>query len=139
MGYSVRRAGEAEAKRVHESWGSLMWLAGKAVGNALGVTLGRVAIGKGTSNPPHSHPNCEEVLYLLSGRLEHRCGDDTVTLEAGDTLVMEAGLPHCAKSTGDEDADMIVAYSSGERGFRLEDGSGRAASGRSDVARHRGG
>ncbi len=120
MGYSVCRSEEAEARRVQEDWGSLSWLAGRKLGNARGITFGRVVIGKGKANPRHRHPNCEEVLHLLRGRLEHTCGDEKAVLEPGDTIVIGEGEFHNALSTGLEDAEMIVAYSSGERGFELE-------------------
>lgn len=44
-------------------------------------------------------------------------GDQKVILNAGDTLVVAAGVAHNAVSIGDVDADMIVAYSSGNRDF----------------------
>jgi quercetin dioxygenase-like cupin family protein len=116
----VRRAGEAQAKMRHEDWGSLNWLASQEIGNVEGLTVGRVLIKKGQSNPRHRHPGCEEVLYLLRGRLRHTVGDQTVLLEPGDTLSIGAGVPHNAASIGEEDADMIVAYSSGKRDFELE-------------------
>ncbi len=117
MKYSVLSAEQAQSSRIGESWGSLRWLAGRKVGNAHGLTLGRVIIKPGMSNPPHRHPNCEEALYLLKGRLRHFVGAEEVVLEAGDTLVVDAGLSHYALNIGEGDADMIVAYSSGERGF----------------------
>lgn len=120
MSRSVRTAAAAAAHRVEEDWGSLTWLAGRKVGNAQGLTLGRVVIKKGMSNPRHSHPNCEEALYLLRGRLRHTLGDEEAVLEPGDTIVLDAGVPHNATSIGEEDADMIVAYSSADRGFRIE-------------------
>ena len=104
------------------SWGSLQWLASKEIGNAEDLTVGRVVIKKGESNPRHGHNNCEEVLYLLAGRLEHTVGDDEiVTLEPGDTITIPAGVNHNAVSVGEVDADMIVVYSSGERDFTPED------------------
>ena len=121
MNYSLRTAVEAGAGRVTEDWGSLNWLASKAIGNAEGVTVGRVIIVPGQSNPRHSHSTCEEVLYLLSGKLEHWIGDTSVVLEAGDTLTVPAHVSHYAVNIGPEDADMIVAYSSGQRDFRIED------------------
>ena len=120
MKSSVRRAVEADAGRIAEEWGTLTWLAGRKIGNADGLTLGRVVIRKGCSNPRHSHPNCEEALVLLRGRLEHTMGEQAVVLEAGDTLVLDAGVPHSATNIGAEDADMIVAYSSGVRELRPE-------------------
>jgi quercetin dioxygenase-like cupin family protein len=50
--------------------------------------VGRVIIQPGRSNPRHSHTTCEEVLYLLRGRLRHTVGDEVVILEAGDTLTV---------------------------------------------------
>ena len=101
---SLRHVSEADADRIDEDWGSLCWLASKGIGNVEGLTFGRVIIKKGQSNPRHRHPNCEEVLYLLSGRLEHSVGDDKVIMETGDTLAVEAGVAHNALSIGDEDA-----------------------------------
>lgn len=121
MNYVVRTLADIEAKRIDEDWGSLRWLAGQDIGNAQGMVVGRVIIKKGRSNPKHSHPNCEEMLYLLCGRLEHTVGEENVITEAGDVIVVPAGVPHVARNIGDEDADMIVAYSAGIRGFRLEE------------------
>ena len=112
---------DAEAARTETSWGSLRWLASREIGNVSNLTLGRVVIRRGQSNPRHAHPTCEEVLYLLAGRLEHTVGEQTVTLRPGDTLAIPAGVFHNARSTGDEDADMIVTYSTGERDFVLEE------------------
>ncbi|MFW6162751.1 MAG: cupin domain-containing protein [Planctomycetota bacterium] len=120
MDRAVRSASDADAARIDEDWGSLTWLASQNLGNGEGLTVGRVVIKAGHSNPRHSHSACEEVLYLLSGRLEHTVGDDAVVLEAGDTLSVGPGIAHNATALGDEDADMIVAYSSGSRDFQPE-------------------
>ena len=120
MRLSVRTAAEADASRIDEPWGSLCWLASQPLGNAEGLTVGRVVIKAGMPNPRHRHANCEEVLCLLRGTLEHTVGGATVVLRAGDTLTVDAGIPHNATCIGDEDADMIVAYSAGARDFQPE-------------------
>lgn len=120
MNWIRRSADEAGKSRVNEDWGSLTWLASKALTDCEGLTVGRVVIRKGQQNPRHSHANCREVLYLLSGHLEHEVGGEWVSLAPGDTLVVDAGVAHHARSTGEVDADMIVIYDSGERGFRKE-------------------
>ena len=112
---------DTDAKRVDAPWGSLTWLANKELGNCDTMTFGRVVIKAGCSNPRHAHDNCDEILYLLAGKLEHTFGDDKVVMEPGDTLVAPAGVMHNAVSIGDVDADMIVTYSSAERGFRKEE------------------
>lgn len=48
---------------------------------------------------PH-RPGVEEYIFVLSGRLEARLGDDTHTLEAGDALYFQAQIPHTFKAIG---------------------------------------
>ena len=96
------------------------WLANKELTGSEGLTVGRVMIKRGQQNPRHSHGNCQEILYLLAGRLEHSVGDEWVTLQPGDTIVVDAAVPHNARSVGDVDADMIVVYDSGVRHFQKE-------------------
>ena len=117
----IRRA-EAESAQTTEAWGTLCWTANKQLAGLSGLTLGRVTLNPGHKNPRHSHPNCDEVLYVISGQLEHSVNDDVMILNAGDTLVIPAGAPHQARALGEEVADTIVAYSAGEREFKLEPG-----------------
>jgi quercetin dioxygenase-like cupin family protein len=117
---TYRPAGEAAENLITEEWGTLDWLANEKLTGVSGVTLGRVVIRRGQENPRHCHRTCEEVLYLLRGRLRHSIGDDVVELSAGDTISIPAGVFHNAVNIGDEDADMIVAYSTGRRDFELE-------------------
>jgi len=123
MNYTVRTAAESESTYIKEPWGNLRWLASAPIGNAEGVTVGHVIIKPGQANPRHHHTTCEEVLYLLRGRLRHSVNDQSVVLEAGDTLTVAAGVAHHAVNVGEEDAEMIVAYSSGVRDFVAEEGS----------------
>ena len=116
--YPVRA--RSEQQDIHEDWGSLTWLAGTKYGNADGLVLGRVTLKAGMSNPRHRHPRCEEVLYMLKGRIVHSLGNQSYALSAGDTMTIPAGVFHDAKCISDEDADMIVAYSEGIRLFEEE-------------------
>ncbi len=122
MENSVYTGQQSATRRVEETWGSLTWLASRDLGNAADLTLGRVVIRRGCANPSHCHPNCEEVLYLLHGRLEHYLGPQKILLAAGDTLHIPASVLHHAANIGDDDADMIVAYSAGTRQIALESG-----------------
>lgn len=119
MKCQARPRTESEQKTVVEDWGTLTWLANDALSGSP-LTVGRVTIRAGRSNPRHCHDTCEEVLYLLKGRLRHSFGDESVELQAGDTLVIRPGVMHHAVNLGDTEADMIVCYSSGKRDFRKE-------------------
>lgn len=109
-----------DATAVDHGWGTLTWLANSELTGSNGVTLGRTILRPGKSNPRHRHATCEEVLYVLRGRVRHSVGEETFVLEPGDTLAIPAGVFHHATNIGDEDADVIVAYSTGERDFELE-------------------
>ena len=74
-------------------------------------TLGYVVIEPGQKNPLHAHPNCEEVLYLISGELEHSLDGAVYRLGPGDAIRVPAGAKHDAKSVGTEPAAMVVCYS----------------------------
>ncbi len=116
MKHVIRPVAEARQATAHELWGSLNWLASHALTGSA-VTVGRTTIRPGHHNPRHCHPNCEEVLHLLAGRIEHSIGDETFILEAGDTITIPPGIFHNAVNLGDTDADMIVVFSTGHRGF----------------------
>lgn len=130
MAIVVHRAGEAAKGQLRDGWGTLTWLASGATVGARGIAAARVVIRRGQTNPRHAHPTCEEVLYLMAGRLRHSVGAESVELEAGDTLYIPAGVFHNAASIGEEDADMIVVYSNGQRDFVLENAGGDAGCGK---------
>jgi quercetin dioxygenase-like cupin family protein len=112
---------ETEAHAVVEDWGSLRWVAGRDQGNSDDVTVGLVTINAGCSNPRHGHPNCDEVLYLLAGTLEHTLDDECVLMHAGDTLSIRRGVHHNARNVGDTDAELLVVFSSADRRIEHED------------------
>jgi quercetin dioxygenase-like cupin family protein len=115
MSESVYTAKQAEENHVEETWGSVTWVACDTVGNAQGLTVGRVTIKPGCCNPKHRHRGCEEVFHVLEGRIEHTFDDERFALEPGDTIIVPPGVAHNAHSVGDRDAVMIVAFSSATR------------------------
>ena len=114
----LRRA--HQHKVIAEDWGTLSWVASKPLGNAEGLTVGRATIKSGQTNPRHRHPMSEEVLYLLKGHINHTLDDKTITMSPGDVVTIAPGVFHNATCIGSEDAEMIVVYSQGTRGFELE-------------------
>lgn len=115
----VRRSGEH--KEVSAPWGALTWFASKELGNADEMTVGRCVLRPGQANPRHSHPNCEEVLHVLRGRIAHSVsGDEAVEMTAGDTITIPPEVPHNARNLGSEDAVLMICFGSGERETRGE-------------------
>jgi len=91
-------------------WGRIVWTVSRAL-----MTFGVVTIKAGHANPRHRHPNCDEILHLLSGRLEHSLGDELYVMNAGDTISIPTGAWHNARSIGAEDAVMTISFSSAGR------------------------
>jgi len=100
---------------VEYDWGCLTWYASGGLGNSDEMTLGRCIIRPGQENPPHTHPNCEEVLHLIAGRLAHTADDQVLYLEPGDTITIPRHVRHNARNVGTTDAVMFIAFSSADR------------------------
>jgi len=110
----------AEGVLIDQPWGKLTWLASREMGNSTTMTFGRVTIPADQTNPRHRHPNCDEILHLLSGRLEHSLGDDRFLLHPGDTISIPAGQWHNARALGGMDAEMVICFSSADRRTEFE-------------------
>ena len=106
-----------EAKSTAYAWGTMFWFGHRDLGNTSGLTMGRMAMKPGGANDAHHHPNCEEVLYLLRGRVEHCIGGEMVVQEAGDFVTVPAGVSHQSTNISEEEADLIIAFSSDAREF----------------------
>lgn len=96
-------------------WGGISWLVnGERVPDAE-QTFGLVFINPGASNPPHYHPNCEEILYVLSGRCAHQLGDEVYEMGPGDAIHVPSGVVHHAHNPGREPLRAVISFSSADR------------------------
>ena len=110
----------SEGELIDQPWGKLTWLASRSLGNSTTMTFGHVIIPANQENPRHRHPNCDEILHLLSGRLEHSLGDQRFIVEPGDTVSIPAGQWHNAKSLDGVEAVMVICFSSADRETEFE-------------------
>jgi quercetin dioxygenase-like cupin family protein len=67
------------------------------------------------ANPRHYHPNCDEVLYVVEGTIEHTLGAETYAMHQGDAISIPAGVVHNARNTGSAEAILLLAFSSPDR------------------------
>ena len=97
-------------------WGRLYWYANGAAGSSEHQTVGRCVIEPGQQNPRHCHPNCEEVLHLLSGHIKHFVeGRGWLPMLPGDTITIGRDVWHHARNVGPGPAEMIICFSSPDR------------------------
>ena len=96
-------------------WGRIRWLCNGEMASGAEMTFGLIFINPGEANPLHAHPNCEEIVFVLGGRCDHRLGEESFPLAAGQMVRIPRGVPHCARNTGWEPLRMVIAYSSPDR------------------------
>src|SRR5690625_604495 len=109
----VRNSNEEKAMKL--SWGELTWLVKADLMPGAEQALGLVKIYPGKRNPLHAHPNCEELLYVLSGNCDHKLGDEMYQLTPGSVIKIPRGVKHWAKCTSNEPLVAIISFSSSER------------------------
>ncbi len=72
----------------------------------------------GSSFQPHYHEDMQEIFVLLSGCVTMKCGDRTVTMNVGDTVIVDPGEIHQMQNQGDIVAEYIVFGISSQKGGR---------------------
>ena len=97
------------------SWGDLHWMIGEKQTPGTEQTFGLVTIHPGQRNPLHMHPNCEELLYVISGTADHLLGEDLFQLKPGDVIRIPRGVPHWAKTTSTEPVVAVISFSAHDR------------------------
>lgn len=95
--------------------GALVWLCNDRLSPVALQTMGLSTILPGKQNPLHYHPNCEELLHVLSGCGRHRIGDEFVDVRPGTTVRIPAAVIHNLVNTGSELLECLIAFSSGDR------------------------
>ena len=98
-------------------WGRMTWLLDADVCAGADISLARMTLEAGRAAPPHRHPNCQEALHLLAGRVELRVGDQCRVLEAGESALVSAGQPHSLRNPDRVPAVLMIAYGSGTRRY----------------------
>lgn len=105
-----------EKKIINNDWGQLQWFANENLGDSKEMTFGMCILKPGMENPKHSHPNCSEILHVMKGKILHSYeNDEDIELNKGDTIILPENFKHRAKNIGQEDAVLMIAFSSGKR------------------------
>lgn len=105
----------ADYELIELPWGEIEWYVSGPLQNSTTMTVGQATVFPGKANPVHFHPNCDEVLHVLSGRILHTMDDVTVEMSAGDTVSIPKGVRHNATNIGDEDAKLAISFSTAWR------------------------
>ncbi|MBD0421042.1 cupin domain-containing protein [Streptomyces sp. TRM S81-3] len=87
-----------------------------ATGGAL--TTQRVTLADGADGArPHFHRGSAEMFFMLDGEALLLSGDDIVTAERGDLVVVPPGRPHAFAAAPGADADILIVLTPGVERF----------------------
>jgi quercetin dioxygenase-like cupin family protein len=111
----VRRNVGAAAEAT--DFGSVHWVVKRDDPPGAEQTVGLATFDAGKGNVEHIHPNCEEVIYVLEGEVEHTLGDQSARLAAGDLIVVPRNVPHRLTNVGSKAVRACVIFSSPDRQF----------------------
>ena len=65
----------------------------------------------------HYHEDMEEIFILVRGIAEMRVGENCVTLEPGDAVIVSPGEVHSMKNSGSQEVEyVVVGISLGQNG-----------------------
>jgi quercetin dioxygenase-like cupin family protein len=116
----------AEMKPNILDWGRLCWLSNPSATGAkqLTVIAGDVFPNKGHAF--HRHPDQEEVLLVVAGKVEQWIEREMRVLGPGDSAFIPAGIVHGTFNTGAEDAKVVAILGPcvGDAGIEQVDMSG---------------
>jgi uncharacterized cupin superfamily protein len=62
--------------------------------------------------PGHTHTECEEVIFVLSGKGDIKIGEEVFPMKTGDAIWLPVGIGHLIRNTGKEMMRMACSFSS---------------------------
>jgi quercetin dioxygenase-like cupin family protein len=108
---SVPLLHESDAEELDLPGRHLRWVAGPGTlpaGHCSACVI-RVAPGEKV-RPAHSHPNGEEVIYIIRGSGRVLVAGEVSAVEAGTTVLFPQGAVHMLHNTGSEEMKVVCFF-----------------------------
>jgi oxalate decarboxylase/phosphoglucose isomerase-like protein (cupin superfamily) len=91
-------------------WGMLKWQSTPEVTGGDRFSAGVVRLEPGKGHERHTHPDSDEILYVISGEGEQEVADESRDVEAGDMVFVPEGVEHGTWNTGWETLVLLAVY-----------------------------
>lgn len=111
-------------KELDFSWGKATWLVRRHERPAAQQALCMMTINPGGRNPDATHPNCDELIYVLSGELEETVAGQKFHLTPGSLIRIPEGVRHQARCVGSEPVVTLMTFSSPDPQTEIHDEGG---------------
>ncbi len=103
------------------------WLARPEIADAKDLQLCRAVLPAGEGHNFHTHPELEEIIYVLEGTVEQWVETEKRMLQSGEVAHIPRGIVHATFNPTDRDAVILAILSpASTQGPFLVDVSGEA-------------
>lgn len=104
-------------------WGRLQWLANPPTTAAKDLTVIGVTLLPGKGHDFHRHPDQEELIYAVEGRIEQWIGEEKRILSPGDAAFIPAGVVHASFNVGEGEGRVVAILGPcvGSVGYEVEE------------------
>ena len=102
--------GSEDVETQRFDWGTLKWMATPEVNDSERFSAGVVILEPGKGHDSHTHPDSDEILYIISGEGEQTVGEDTREVGPGEMIYIPAGVEHGTINTGWETLQLLAVY-----------------------------
>ena len=110
MGDSTYFVEPDDVESLSLDWGVLKWMSTPEVTDSDRLSAGVVKLDPGKGHERHTHPDSDEILYVIRGEGEQEVADETRELTAGDTVFIPEGVEHGTLNTGWEPLTLLAVY-----------------------------
>jgi quercetin dioxygenase-like cupin family protein len=109
-------------------WGKLGWMSNPPNTGARQLTVIDVTLSPGKGHDFHKHPDQEEVIYVVAGKVEQWVDREKRLLQRGDCAFIPADMVHASFNVGDGEAKIVAILGPcvGAIGYELVDMAGEA-------------
>ncbi|MCO8266224.1 cupin domain-containing protein [Haloferax prahovense] len=116
----VKRSADIEYERVGAADGMSKGVLVSEADGAPNFAIRRFVLDPDASVPKHTN-EVEHEQYVLSGRYVVGIGDEEYEVEAGDSLLIPAGVVHWYRNESDEEGSFLCAVPNGDDAIELAD------------------
>jgi oxalate decarboxylase/phosphoglucose isomerase-like protein (cupin superfamily) len=102
--------GSEDVETQRFDWGTLKWMATPEVNDSERFSAGVVNLEPGKGHDIHTHPDSDEILYIISGEGEQTVAEDTREVGPGEMIYIPAGVEHGTINTGWETLQLLAVY-----------------------------
>lgn len=109
-------------------WGQLRWLSNPPTTGARELTVINVTLQPGKGHNFHHHPDQEEVIFVVAGRVEQWLNRESRMLGPGDSVFIPAAMVHASFNAGEGEANLVAILGpcTGATGYEVVDVAGEA-------------